>query len=154
MHAMPDVGDPAPDFTLESTEGPIHLAERLEEGCVLLVFYPADDTLVCTRQLCNYSDHLSHFEELGVQVIGVNDDPLSSHVAFTDKYKFTFPLASDPDRVACDAYGCLMGRLKSRRELIVVGEDGRIWWRHSELRLFRRPAVELIEVISELKGHV
>lgn len=154
MRSIPDVGDPAPDFTLESTEGPVHLAERLLDGCVLLVFYPADDTLVCTRQLCNYNDHLSHFEALGVRVLAINDEPLAAHRAFADKYKFTFPLLSDPDRSACDAYGCLTGRLKTHRELVVVGDDGRIWWRHSELRLFRRPAAELMDVIMELRGHV
>lgn len=153
MHAIPDVGDPAPDFVLDSTDGRLHLGEKVAEGCVLLVFYPRDDTLVCTRQLCNYSDHLSHFEALDVQVVGINEDPLSAHLAFAEKYKFTFPLASDPDRLACDAYGCLTGRLKARRELVVVGDDGRIWWRHQELRLFRRPAGELLEVIRELRSH-
>jgi len=153
MRAIPDVGDLAPDFDLESTEGRVHLAEMLEDGCVLLVFYPADDTLVCTRQLCNYSDHLSHFESLGVRVVGINDDPLAKHRAFSDKYKFTFPLASDPTREVCDAYGCLTGRIKTHRELVVVGDDGRVWWRHSELRVFRRPAAELLDVILELKTH-
>ncbi|MDH3214388.1 MAG: redoxin domain-containing protein, partial [Myxococcales bacterium] len=72
MAPTPAVGDRAPDFTLPSTEGSISLAERLASQAVLLVFYPGDDTPVCTRQLCDYSDHMAVFADLGVDVLAVN----------------------------------------------------------------------------------
>ncbi|MCG8591414.1 MAG: peroxiredoxin family protein [Proteobacteria bacterium] len=152
MSSFLDVGDLAPEISLPSTEGPFSLHERLAESAVLLVFYPKDKTLVCTRQLCNYRDHLSMFEEFGVQVVGINQDALESHEAFSKTYKFGFPLVSDVERKASHAYGALLDLFKLHRVLVLVGEDGRIWWRHSELRLFRRDAEELRRVIADLRA--
>ena len=119
---------------------------------MLLVFFPKDNTLVCTRQLCNYRDHLSSFESLGVELIAINDDSLATHKAFAEKHKFPFPLCSDPERRVCNAYGALGDLWKLRRVLVLVGEDGRVWWRHSELRVFYRSASELERVIRELRA--
>jgi peroxiredoxin len=60
-------------------------------------------------------------------------------------------LASDPQRKVCRTYGVLLELFKLRRALVLVGEDGRIWWRHAELRVFHRPADDLLEVIEELR---
>ena len=152
MPSYPDIGDLAPEISLPSTEGQFSLHERLEEGAVLLVFYPNDRTLVCTKQLCNYRDNLSRFSEYKVQVVGINQDDMESHELFTDKYKFCFPLLSDPARRASNAYGALLALFKLRRVLVLVGEDGRVWWRHSELRVFHREAEELFEIIAELRA--
>jgi peroxiredoxin len=151
MPTVPDVGDHAIDFTLPSTDGTLCLSELLRDGAVLLVFYPRDHTLVCTRQLCNYRDNLSVFDELGVSIAGINDDSIETHRAFAAKYGFPFPLASDVDRRVCHAYGVLLDLFKMRRSLVLIGEDGRVWWRHSELRVFHRSADELREVIEELR---
>jgi thioredoxin-dependent peroxiredoxin len=107
---------------------------------------------VCTRQLCNYRDHLSTFEDLAVELIAINDDSLETHATFTAKHKFPFPLCSDPARRVCNAYGALGDLWKARRVLVLVGEDGRVWWRHSELRVFYRGAAELERVIRELRA--
>ena len=149
----PDIGDLAPAFTVPSTWGPLSLQEQLCEGMVLLVFYPKDETLVCTKQLCNYRDNLSVFDELGVQIVGINDEPLETHEAFSNKHGFPFPIASDPDRKVCHWYGALGDLFKARRLLVLVGEDGRVWWRHSELRIYHRKAAELQELITELQSH-
>ena len=150
MSHFPDVGDHAVDFTLPSTRGDITLSSTLRNGAVLLVFYPQDDTLVCTRQLCNYRDNLSLFEDLDVQIIALNDESLEKHNAFAGKYGFPFPLASDTERKVCQAYGGLVETFKAKRLLVLVGEDGRVWWRHAELRLFRRSAEELHRIIEQL----
>ena len=86
-------GDSAPDFTLASTQGEVTLSKLLGAGDVLLVFYPGDDTPVCTKQLCDYRDNLAVFGELGVQVLAINPQELASHQAFADKY------GSGPTRV-------------------------------------------------------
>ena len=148
---VPDVGDPALDFTLPSTHGEIQLSRLLREGAVLLVFYPRDKTLVCTRQLCNYRDHLTLFEELDVQIVAINDDSLEAHTSFASKYALPFPLATDADRKVCRAYGVLLDWFKARRALVLIGEDGRVWWRHSELRVFHRNAEDLRKVIEQLR---
>src|SRR5215510_9906657 len=102
--SVPDVGDHAVDFTLPSTQGTLCLSEMLRKGAVLLVFYPKDNTLVCTRQLCNYRDNLSVFDEFDVSIAAINDDPIETHRAFAAKYDFPFALASDVDRRVCHAY--------------------------------------------------
>ena len=149
----PDVGDLAPDFSLPSTSGSIHLSDEIADGGALLVFYPKDHTLVCTRQLCNYRDNLSVFEDLGIRIIALNDEPLETHEAFASKYEFPFPIASDVDRKVCHQYGALLDLFKARRLLVLVGEDGRVWWRHAELRVFHRKADELRGVIEEIQAH-
>ena len=87
MRNIPDIGDPAPEISLPSTEGRFSLHERLAENAVLLVFYPKDKTLVCTKQLCNYRDNLSMFAEFDVEVVGISQDDIESHEAFASKYK-------------------------------------------------------------------
>src|SRR5262245_36100236 len=82
MARGPDREEKAPSFELESTHGRISLAAKLASSAVLLVFYPADDSPVCTRQLCDYRDHLQEFTGLGVEVLGINPESLESHRAF------------------------------------------------------------------------
>jgi peroxiredoxin len=93
------------------------------------------------------------FEEFEVQILAINHDPLETHAAFAAKYGFPFPLASDVDRKVCHAYGVLGDLFKLRRALVLLGEDGRVWWRHSELRVFHRDADDLRAVIEELRRH-
>ncbi len=151
MSQIPDIGNTAPEISLPSTEGHFSLHERLEENAVLLVFYPKDKTLVCTKQLCNYRDNLSMFTDYGVEVVGINQDTIESHEAFDSEYKFRFPLVSDVDRTASNAYGALLDLFKLKRVLVLVGKDGSIWWRHSELRVFHKDAEELRKIIEELR---
>ena len=150
MNPFPDVGDIAPDISLPSTDGHFNLYERLTDGAVLLVFYPKDKTLICTKQLCNYRDNVAMFDELRVQIVGINQDDLDSHQTFAMTHKFGFPLVSDTERVASAAYGVLLDLFKLKRTLVLVGEDGHIWWRHSQLRIFHRDAADLREVIASL----
>ncbi len=150
MASGPDVGDVAPDFALASTAGKIQLSERLKQGAVLLVFYPGDDTPVCTRQLCDYRDNLSVFADLGVEVLALNPQSLASHEAFAKKHCLPFPLLADGDREVCRAYGAagLLGMTK--RALVLVGRDGRVKYRRTDLPVFRRTAAELRQVIARL----
>jgi peroxiredoxin len=144
------VGDPAPDFTLASTRGRITLSERLAKRQVLLVFYPGDDTTVCTRQLCDYRDHLADFADLDVDVIAVNAQGLVSHERFAARHALPFPLCADPDRSVCRAYGAVGLLGMTKRALVLIGRDGRVRWRRTDLPFFHRSANELREVIEEL----
>ncbi len=150
MSSGPRVGDRAPDFELGSTGGPIRLSERLAQGPVLLVFYPGDDTPVCTRQLCDYRDNLGVFSELGVQVIGLNPQSSDSHETFAKKHGLPFPLVSDPERQACRAYGAVGLLGMTKRALFLIGRDGKVKYRRTDLPLFRRSAAELKQVMAGL----
>jgi peroxiredoxin Q/BCP len=148
----PDVGDRAPDFELESTEGPVRLSERLEKSAVLLVFYPGDDTPVCTRQLCDYRDNLDVFRGLGVDVLAVNPQSLASHRAFAEKHDLPFPLCADEDKAVCRAYGAVGLLGMTRRALFLVDRQGVVRYRKVDLPVFRRTADELREALGGLDG--
>ena len=151
MPSPADVGAVAPDFTLPSTQGPITLSERLKKRAVLLVFYPGDDTPVCTRQLCDYRDHLADFEGLGVDVLALNPQPLASHERFAKKHGLSFPLLSDSDSQVCRIYGAVGLLGMTKRALVLIAKDGRVRWRHTDLPIFRRRAEELRTRIAELR---
>jgi peroxiredoxin Q/BCP len=144
------VGDVAPDFELPSTQGPLRLSKELEQGAVLLVFYPGDDTPVCTRQLCDYRDHLEDFAGLGVRVVAINPQGLESHQKFAARHALPFPLASDADKRVCREYGALGLLGMAKRALFLVAQDGRVAYAKADLPIFRRSADELREAFAGL----
>jgi peroxiredoxin Q/BCP len=144
------VGDTAPDFTLPSTEGEIRLADRLGDRDVLLVFYPGDDTPVCTKQLCDYQEHMGVFEDLGVDVLGINPQSLDSHRRFAKRHSLGFPLLADEDKSVCRAYGALGLLGTAKRALVLIGSDGKVRYSRADLPIFHRSASELEEIIEGL----
>jgi len=150
MAKVPDVGDRAPDFTLPSNRGPITLSNTLKQGAVLLVFYPGDDTLVCTKQLCNYRDNLDVFGNLGVQVIAINPQSEESHRKFADKHHFPFPVVADTSKEVCRAYGALNFLGMAKRALILIGRDGTIKWRRTDFPIFHQSAADVQAAVSSL----
>ena len=150
MARPPAAGQPAPDFTLPSTAGEITLSQRCKDRSVLLVFYPGDDTPVCTKQLCDYRDHLGVFEDLGVDVLGINPQSLDSHRKFVEKHGLTFPLLADADKSVCRSYGALNLMGMAKRALVLVGPDQRVRYSRVDLPILHRSDSELEEVIEGL----
>jgi thioredoxin-dependent peroxiredoxin len=144
-----EVGALAPDFRLPSTAGPIALSERLRNGPVLLVFYPGDDTPVCTRQLCDYRDHLDVFRNLDVQVIAINPQSEASHQKFADKHGLPFPLVSDPKGAVCRQYGAVNLLGLTKRGLVLVGRDGRVRWQRFDFPVFYESADDIREALEQ-----
>ncbi|HME73673.1 MAG TPA: peroxiredoxin [Myxococcota bacterium] len=150
MAKPPQVGDLAPDFTLPSTQGTVRLSERLAQRPVLLVFYPGDDTPVCTKQLCNYRDHMGIFSDLGVEVLGINPQSESSHAAFAKKHSLPFPLLSDHSGAVCRQYGALNFLGMAKRALVLIGRDGRVKWRRTDFPLFHQTADDVRGAVAQL----
>ena len=150
MANHPDVGERAPDFTLPSTRGEIALSKLLEQGAVLLVFYPGDDTPVCTKQLCDYRDNLGVFADLGVQVVALNPQSEASHEKFAAKHRLPFPVAADAGARVCKQYGAagLFGMTK--RALVLVGRDGTVKWRKTDFPLFYESTDEIRTAIASI----
>jgi peroxiredoxin Q/BCP len=149
---MLHVNDEAPDFVLNDEDGrPFSLREHRSE-MLLLVFYPGDDTPVCTKQLCDYRDGIEAFEGLGVGVIGISKDGAESHRAFKEKHKLPFTLLSDPDLGVAAAYDS-RGMLGMKRSVFLVDENGLIRYRHIEaLPVFRRAREEIIAAIAQVRS--
>ena len=98
-------GDKAPDFSLMSDAGkPVSLSQFRGKR-VVLYFYPKDNTSGCTTQACSFRDNLSRVGESGAVVLGVSADSVESHRKFKEKQGLNFPLLSDPERKALEAYG-------------------------------------------------
>lgn len=148
---MLKLNDPAPDFTLIDDSGQ---AFSLSEHCgekILLVFYPGDNTPVCTRQLCEYRDGVEAFEGLGVRVVGISKDDAASHRKFREKHDLPFTLLSDPDLEVAEKYDS-KGIMGMKRSIFLVDEKGIIRYLHVEsLALFRRSKDELVEAIAQLQ---
>ena len=98
------VGDMAPDFSLPAT-GESELSLSSYRGRpVVIVFYPGDDSPVCTKQLNSYNDGLNEFEKLDAQVLAISSQDLVSHDAFSEKYGLKFPLLADTDKSVAKSY--------------------------------------------------
>ena len=87
-HKTPQVGEQAPDFELPGTDGPFKLSDHRGERVVLL-FYPGDNTMVCTKQFCSYRDRGDEFAALDATVVGISSQDLESHEGFAAKHRST-----------------------------------------------------------------
>ena len=146
------VGDRAPAFTLPSTGGtPVSLSDYAGRP-VVLVFYPGDDTPVCTKQLNSYNDDLAQFEALDAQVLGISAQSVDSHEKFAGKHGFKFPLLADTDKAVAGAYGTLGPIGFPRRSVFIVDAEGVVRYAHRAIAgLTFRPVSELVEVLGSLK---
>ena len=127
--ASPREGDPAPDFELEGTDGPFRLSDQRGKR-VLLLFYPGDNTPVCTRQFCSYRDHAEDVSGLGAVIVGISAQDLDSHALFVAQHGLNIPLLADEDGAVAKAYGAWRPIAGTRRAVFAVDEEGTIRHRH------------------------
>ena len=130
------IGATAPDFDLESTEGPVSL-RGLRGSRIILYFYPKDDTSGCTREACSFRDSMQRLSGHGAVVLGVSKDSIASHNRFREKYGLSFPLASDPDNKVAAEYGAfgpksmygkqVTGTVRSTFLIDAEGKIERVW---------------------------
>jgi thioredoxin-dependent peroxiredoxin len=132
MAKTPQVGEQAPDFELPGTAGPFKLSEHRGERVVLL-FYPGDNTMVCTKQFCSYRDRAEDFAALDATVVGISSQDLASHEGFAAKYSLNVPLLADVDKQVARKYDAFSQRLGVKRAVIVIDEDGIVRHRHDHL---------------------
>jgi len=136
----------APLFQADSTKGPIDLRDYAGDKHIVLIFYPGDDTPVCTRQLCAVRDSYAAFEEADAAVFGVNPAGLDKKAPFAGKFGYSFPLIVDADQSIRQAYdvGKIMGLFFQQRIVYIVGKNGRIVY----AKKGNPPVSELLEAIS------
>jgi thioredoxin-dependent peroxiredoxin len=144
-------GDAAPDFTLPGTGGRDYSLAEFRGRSVVLVFYPGDDTPVCTKQLNTYNDDLGQFSEMNAQVIGISAQDVSSHESFAGKHGFDFPLLADTDKHVAGLYGTLGPIGFPRRSVFIVDGDGVVRYAHRAIAgLTFRPVRELIAELEKI----
>tara|TARA_R110002012_G_scaffold31257_7_gene93830 strand:- start:2255 stop:2716 length:462 start_codon:yes stop_codon:yes gene_type:complete len=102
---MPDISQPAPDFTLPVTGGEDVTLSALQGKSVVLFFYPRDDTPGCTKESIGFSEHLDAFKEADALVFGISRDTMAKHDKFTAKHDLTVPLLADVEGTVTESYG-------------------------------------------------
>jgi peroxiredoxin len=143
------VGGLAPDFTLKDGEGRDWRLSDNRGRVVVLLFYPGDETPVCTKQLCSVRDNWEQYLETGAEVVGISTDSVESHKKFAEHHSLPLRLLSDPGRRVAEAYGAkswLPGR--AARAVVVIDAEGRV--RHNRaqpLSLFRPKDDEVLAAI-------
>ena len=103
------LGQPAPDFTLDDQDGRPVTLSSFRGKPVVLYFYPADDTPVCTRQACDFRDSMASLAP--AVVLGVSPDDVASHARFRDRHGLPFTLLADPEHKLLNAYNIWRDKL-------------------------------------------
>jgi peroxiredoxin len=130
---MLQTGTKAPDFNLPNTKREPVSLESMRGKKVVLAFFPAAFTGVCTKELCNFRDSLAQLNNMNAQVVAVSVDSPFSNAAFAEKNNLNFPVLSDYARqavraydIALDDFAGLKGYTASKRAVFVVDADGTI----------------------------
>lgn len=143
------IGDLAPDFTLPGTGGRDYTLSSYRGQPVVLVFYPGDDTPVCTKQLNSYNNELSAFDTVGAQVLAISAQDVSSHEEFSSKHGFQFPLLADTDKTVAGLFGTVGPLGYPRRSVFVIDAQGIIRYAHKAIAgLTFRPVEELVAAVE------
>lgn len=124
-------GDKAPEFKgINQDEKSISLSDYKGKK-VILYFYPRDNTPGCTKEACNFNDHLADLSQKGFVVIGVSPDSVASHQKFRAKYQLNFELIADTEKEILNLYGAygekkLYGKVSVGvlRSTFIINEEG------------------------------
>ena len=154
------LGDPAPDFTAETTEGTINFHEWLGDSWGVLFSHPKDYTPVCTTELGRVAALKPEFDKRNVKVIGLSVDPLKDHEGWaadieeTQGHALNFPLIADPDRVVSEKYGMIHPNADDTftvRSVFVIGSDKAVKLMITYPASTGRNFDELLRVIDSLQ---
>lgn len=120
-------GDIVDDFTLPDESGtPRTLSVLLEDGPVVLFFYPAAMTMGCTKESCNFRDLASEFAAVGGQRVGISRDPVDKQRQFSEKHGFDYPLLSDADGTVARMMGVARTKGPPKRVTFVIDQDRKV----------------------------
>ncbi len=149
----PQVGAPAPDFTLKDGGGNDWRLSDKRGAVVVLLFYPGDETPICTRQMCSVRDRWEDYSATGAEVVGLSTDSVESHQKFAEHHELPLRLLSDSSAEVANLYGArslIPGKVA--RSVFVIDAKGIIRYRDVRpLGLFRPKDDEVLKAIAEAK---
>ena len=128
-----NINTPAPDFTLEDGSGNDWRLSDHRGKVVVLLFYPGDETPICTRQMCSVRDRWDDYTATGAEVVGISSDSIDSHRKFAEHHNLPLRLLSDSDGAVSRLYGArslIPGKVA--RSVFVIDAHGIL--RHSDVR--------------------
>lgn len=145
------IGSKAPDFTLKDGNGSEWSLSNYIGRTVVMLFYPGDNTPVCTAQLCSVRDHWSEYQATGAEVVGISTDTVESHAGFAEKNQLPLRLLSDPDGKVSASYDMkswLPGR--SARGVVVIDKSGKIAYHKVQaVSLFKPSDADVLSAIAK-----
>jgi len=144
------IGDNAPDFSAETTEGTVRLKDYRGKNLVVY-FYVRDQTPGCTMQSCSLRDGIDRIKEQEAEVLGISVDDLESHKKFKEKENLNFPLLADTDYSVSRAFGAFNEeRQMSKRMTFIIDKNGIIQHIFPKVDV-RAHAEEVIEALKAMK---
>jgi len=150
----PQEESPAPDFTLPDGDGASWRLADHRGKVVVLLFYPGDETPVCTKQLCSVRDRWEDYVATGAEVVGISTNSVASHKSFAENHNLPLRLLADVDRKVADLYGAqslIPGKVA--RSVFVIDGHGVIRYRDVRpLGLFRPKDDDTIAAIRAAQG--
>ena len=123
----PQEGSVAPDFALPDGDGVTWRLSDQRGKVVVLLFYPGDETPICTRQMCSVRDRWEDYTATGAEVVGISTNSVESHKAFAEHHELPLRLLADADRKVADMYGAqslIPGKVA--RSVFVINAQGLI----------------------------
>jgi len=154
------LGDEAPDFSAETTEGQVDLYDYLGDSWGVLFSHPADFTPVCTTELGEFAKRKADFDKRNTKLIGVSVDPIESHkgwagdIADVKGTPLNFPLIADPDRKVAELYDMIHPAMNEKvtvRSVFVIGPDKKIKLIITYPQTTGRNIDEIVRVIDSLQ---
>lgn len=144
-------GHIAPDFELPDADGQLWRLSNQRGKVVVLLFYPGDETPICTRQMCSVRDRWEDYVATGAEVVGISTDSIESHKAFAEHHELPLRLLSDADRKIADLFGAnSLVPGKVARSVFVIDANGVIRYRDVRpLGLFRPKDDDVLAAIRE-----
>lgn len=156
MSQPPTVGQKAPDFTLNGTDGkPWTLSQAVKNGPVVVCFLPGAFTAVCTKEMCNFTTNWSQYQALNAQVVGVTVDSIPAQRAWAAKENIRIPLASDFEKKVLQQWGLVWGASWGntyKRATFVVDRAGTVRYANVQAVAGEEPNYpEIQKALQELK---
>ena len=146
----PREGSTAPDFALPDSDGATWRLSDHRGNVVVLLFYPGDETPICTRQMCSVRDRWEDYAATGAEVTGISTNSVESHKSFAEHHELPLRLLADVDRKVADLYGAqslIPGKVA--RSVFVINGEGVITYRDVRpLGLFRPKDDDTIRAIK------
>jgi thioredoxin-dependent peroxiredoxin len=149
-----NIGDTAPDFKLRDGNGNDWTLSDHRGKVIVLMFYPGDDTPVCTKEMCSVRDHWSDYQATGAEVVGISTDSVESHDKFAQKYDLPLRLLSDSEGKVRDLYGAksLIPGRTGRAEFVIDPQSRLTYQKVRPIGLFRPSDEEVLTAIRKAQS--
>ncbi len=145
------LGQVAPAIELPDQDGQTWRLSEHRGQVVVLLFYPADETPVCTKQLCSVRDHWSQYQQTGAEVVGINTDAVEKHRRFAERHELPLPLLSDADGHVVKAYD-MKNLFGVKRGVVVIDGAGIVRFVRTVMPLFRPTDDEVLAAIGKAQN--